>query len=54
MKGTSRGSRVYRGSKRRVRAIRLKGNASVGMWLVLTVVVVALCGLMPWLMMRPS
>ena len=53
MNGSVRSSKAYRGSKRRIRRIRLRGNGSAGMWLVLGVVVIALFGLMPWLMRHP-
>jgi len=53
MKGSSRSGRSYRGSKARMRRIRLRGNSSPGMWIFLGVVAVALFVLMPWLIKHP-
>jgi hypothetical protein len=44
---------AYRGSRRRVRQIRMRDNWTPGMWLVVGVVAVALFGLMPWLIRHP-
>jgi len=53
MKGSSRNSRTYRGSKYRIRRIKLRGNSSPGMWIFLGIVAVALFALMPWLIGHP-
>jgi hypothetical protein len=44
-----RAGKVYRGSRRRLRQIRLRGNASVGLWLLIAWVLFLLLVVVPWM-----
>jgi hypothetical protein len=44
---------VYRGSRKRVQRIRLRGNWTAGLWIVVLLVLAALIALVP-LMLRAS
>ena len=48
-----RPSKPFRGSKRRVRKIRMQGNWSLGLWVLVMVVLLALFVGVPWLMRHP-
>ena len=45
--------KTYRGSRRRVRRIGLRGNWSVELWIVVAVVLFALLVIVPWMVRHP-
>ncbi|MBZ5559942.1 MAG: hypothetical protein LAO77_22000 [Acidobacteriia bacterium] len=49
----ARPAKSYRGSRRRVRQVRLRGNGSWKLWLLVAWVVFLLCVVVPW-MIRQS
>jgi hypothetical protein len=51
--GRAGGQRSQRGSRKRLRRIRLQGNWSVEFWLFVLVMLVALFVLVPWLIRHP-
>jgi hypothetical protein len=42
-------AKVYRGSKRRVQRIRLRGNGSLALWVFVAIVLFSLFVMLPWL-----
>jgi hypothetical protein len=48
----TRSPKVYRGSKRRLRRIRLRGNSSLAIWVFIAVVLFGLCVALPWLILH--
>jgi hypothetical protein len=44
-----RPAKVFRGSRKRIRAIRWRGNGSPGLWLMLIWVLFLLFILVPWM-----
>jgi hypothetical protein len=49
VKGANRPPRVYRGSRRRVRKLTLRGNWSAGPWVLLAILVFVLLVVIPWI-----
>jgi hypothetical protein len=47
--GGTRANKVYRGSRRRFRRIRLRGNGSVEFWLLVAWVAFLLLVVLPWM-----
>jgi hypothetical protein len=45
--------KVYRGSRRRLRRIRLRGNSSTLFWIFVIVFLLTLFVLVPWLVQHP-
>jgi hypothetical protein len=45
--------KVYRGSKRRIRKTRLRGNWSLEVWIIIVVTLLAVFGGIPWLIQHP-
>jgi hypothetical protein len=45
--------KVYRGSKKRLRRIRMHGNGSLGLWMFVAIVLFVLFVALPWLVLHP-
>jgi len=43
-------SRSYRGSRKRIRRITIRGNMSVEFWTLLVLTLILLVGLLPWVL----
>ena len=50
---TSGPPKVYRGSRKRVRQIRMRGNWSVELWMLVAVILFILFVILPWLVRHP-
>jgi hypothetical protein len=48
-----RSGKVYRGSRRRVRRIRFRGNWAVELWILVAVILFVLFVVVPWLVQHP-
>jgi hypothetical protein len=46
--------RVYRGSPKRVRRIRFRGNWAIEVWVLVAVILFTLFVVVPWLVRHPS
>jgi hypothetical protein len=44
--------KVYRGSKKRIRRIRMRGNGSVALWVFVAVVLFSLFFALPWMVLN--
>jgi hypothetical protein len=44
--------KVYRGSKKRIRRIRMRGNGSLALWVFVALVLFMLCVALPWLILH--
>jgi hypothetical protein len=42
--------KVFRGSRKRVQAVRWRGNGSMGLWLLVAWVLFLLLAVVPWMM----
>jgi uncharacterized iron-regulated membrane protein len=51
--GTGRTLAAYRGSRKRLRRIRMRGNANLGVWVLLILALLMLFVGIPWLMHHP-
>jgi hypothetical protein len=50
---SARAAKVYRGSRKRVRRIKWRGNTSVELWIVVVLMLFVLCVGIPWLIKHP-
>jgi hypothetical protein len=48
-----RSAKVYRGSRKRLRRLRLSGNWSVELWIFLAVMLFTLFVVVPWIVRHP-
>ena len=48
-----RPGKVYRGSRKRVRRIRMRGNWAVELWILVAVILFVLFVVVPWLVQPP-
>jgi hypothetical protein len=48
-----RSGKAYRGSRKRVRRLRLRGNWSVELWIFLAVMLFTLFVVVPWIVRHP-
>lgn len=46
--------KVYRGSKKRLRGIRMRGNGSLALWVFLAIVLFVLCVALPWIILHAA
>jgi hypothetical protein len=47
-----RAPKVYRGSKKRLRSIRLRGSGSLALWVFIVMVLFSLFIVLPWLIVH--